>query len=137
LDGKASIAMSPDGHGGAIRALERSGALQEMDTQGIEAISYFQVDNPLARVIDPYFIGFHLQTGSTMSSKMVAKAYESEKLGHFCIHEGKTVVIEYSDMPDELCKRRDADGRLSFRAGSIAIHVISVGFARSLAAAGS
>src|SRR5690606_5967435 len=36
LDGKASIAMSPDGHGGAIRALERSGALQEMDTQGIE-----------------------------------------------------------------------------------------------------
>lgn len=137
LDAKDSIAMSPDGHGGAIRALERSGALEEMEKQGVEAISYFQVDNPLARVIDPYFIGFHLQAGSTMSSKMVAKAYENEKLGHFCILDGKTTVIEYSDMPEALCARRDADGRLSFRAGSIAIHVIAVAFARSLAAAGS
>lgn len=135
LESKGSIAMSPDGHGGALRALERSGALETMEAKGIEILSYFQVDNPLVQAIDPYFIGFHLKSGSSMSSKMVPKAYESEKLGHFCVQDGKMLVVEYSDMPEELCALRDSDGELSFRAGSIAIHVISVSFARSIAQA--
>lgn len=136
LESKGSIAMSPDGHGGAIRALERSGSLQAMQSAGIEVLSYFQVDNPLVQVVDPYFIGFHLNSGSTLSSKMLPKAYEKEKLGHFCVLDGVTQIVEYSDMPDELCSLRDADGQLRFRAGSIAIHVISVDLARSLATGG-
>lgn len=134
LESKGSIAMSPDGHGGALRALERSGSFDAMASEGIEVISYFQVDNPLVQPIDPYFIGFHLKTGSTMSSKMLPKAYEKEKLGHFCVLDGVTQIVEYSDMPDELCALRDDDGKLSFRAGSIAIHVISLDFARSVVA---
>lgn len=137
LEDKGKIAMSPDGHGGALRALERSGSFDAMEKAGVEFLSYFQVDNPLVQPIDPYFIGFHISSGSTMSSKMLPKAYEKEKLGHFCCQGGKTLIVEYSDMPDALCALRDADGQLSFRAGSIAIHVISVGFARALAAGGS
>lgn len=137
LESKGSIAMSPDGHGGAIRALDRSGSLRTMRDAGIEVISYFQVDNPLVQVIDPYFIGFHLNSGSTLSSKMIPKAYEKEKLGHFCVLDGVTQVVEYSDMPDELCSQKDANGQLRFRAGSIAIHVISVELAQSLASGGS
>lgn len=137
LESKESIAMSPDGHGGALRALDRSGSFQAMADQGIEYLSYFQVDNPLVQPVDPYFIGFHIKSGSTLSSKMLPKAYEKEKLGHFCVLNGVSQVVEYSDMPDELCALRDSDGRLSFRAGSIAIHVISVDFARTLVAPGS
>ncbi len=137
LESKSSIAMSPDGHGGALRALDRSGSFQAMADEGIEVLSYFQVDNPLVQPVDSYFIGFHLKSGSTLSSKMLPKAYEKEKLGHFCVLNGVSQVVEYSDMPDELCALRDPDGQLSFRAGSIAIHVISVDFARSLVAPGS
>lgn len=137
LESKGSIAMSPDGHGGALRALERSGSFRAMVDEGIEILSYFQVDNPLVQPVDPFFIGFHLKSGSTLSSKMLPKAYEKEKLGHFCVLDGVSQVVEYSDMPDELCALRDADGQLSFRAGSIAIHVISLDFARSLVAPGS
>lgn len=133
LESKSEIAMSPDGHGGAMRALERAGALEEMEKKGIKAISYFQVDNPLVQAIDPYFIGFHFQLGSTMSSKMLPKAYEKEKLGNFCALDGVTTIVEYSDMPDDLCALRDDDGQLSFRAGSIAIHIIELSFARKLA----
>lgn len=137
LESKSSIAMSPDGHGGALRALDRSGSFKAMADAGVEVLSYFQVDNPLVQPIDPYFIGFHLKSGSTMSSKMLPKAYEKEKLGHFCVLDGVTQIVEYSDMPDELCALRDEDGQLSFRAGSIAIHIISLDFARSLVAPGS
>jgi UDP-N-acetylglucosamine/UDP-N-acetylgalactosamine diphosphorylase len=99
LESAGSLALSPDGHGGSLRALHRSGALDLMTSEGIDTISFFQVDNPLIRCIDPAFIGFHLQAGSEMSNKMVPKAYPEEKVGHFCVQDGKVIVVEYSDMP--------------------------------------
>lgn len=135
LETKASLAMSPDGHGGSLRALQRSGALDLMAKEGIDTISYFQVDNPIVRCIDPEFIGFHLLAGSEMSSKMVVKAYPEEKVGHFCLQDGKVVVIEYSDMPMAMQKETAGDGSLKFGAGSIAIHIIDRDFAARMAGA--
>ncbi len=132
LESNGSIAMSPDGHGGALRALSRSGALDEMESRGIEYLSYFQVDNPHVQVVDPYFIGFHAQSNTSMSSKMLPKAYEKEKLGHFCVSGDRLEVVEYSDMPDELTAQRDENGQLRFIAGSVAIHIISTKFIREV-----
>jgi UDP-N-acetylglucosamine/UDP-N-acetylgalactosamine diphosphorylase len=138
LEAKDRIALSPDGHGGSLRALERSGALDAMQREGIDTLSYFQVDNPLVRCIDPTFVGWHLLSGSEMSSKMVPKAYPEEKLGHFCRQGGKTVVIEYSDLPMDLQRQVDpATGRLRFLAGSIAIHVLDREFVRRQATGGA
>jgi UDP-N-acetylglucosamine/UDP-N-acetylgalactosamine diphosphorylase len=58
LETPGSLALSPDGHGGSLRALERAGAFDRMQAVGADVISYFQVDNPLVRVIDPAFIGW-------------------------------------------------------------------------------
>jgi len=132
MESKGSIAMSPDGHGGALRALERNGILDEMEAKGIDLMSYFQVDNPHVQVIDPYFLGFHVLSGSSMSSKMLPKAYEKEKLGHFCVLGNRLEIVEYSDMPDELTAQRDEKGQLRFIAGSVAIHIVSVDFIRKL-----
>ena len=128
LSSKSSVAMTPDGHGGSLRALVRSGAVARMKELGVEAISYFQVDNPLVQIIDPAFIGFHLNSGSEMSSKMIPKAYAGEKVGHFCVRDGRMLVVEYSDMPAAMQEERDEQGELRFIAGSIAIHVFDVGF---------
>lgn len=128
LAGKSQIALSPDGHGGSLRALVRSGATRQMEAAGIDIISYFQVDNPLVRCIDPAFIGFHLEGNSELSSKMVTKAYASEKVGVFCQSGNKTLVVEYSDLPNELAEATDANGRLIHRSGSIAIHLFNRDF---------
>lgn len=136
LETPGSIAMSPDGHGGSLRALARSGALDVMKREGIDTLSYFQVDNPLVRSIDPTFIGFHRLHRSDMSSKMVPKAYPEEKLGHFCVQHGKLVVVEYSDLPMELQREKDASGQLRFVAGSIAIHILDTEFIRRMAEGG-
>ncbi|MEX0321064.1 MAG: UTP--glucose-1-phosphate uridylyltransferase [Puniceicoccaceae bacterium] len=132
LESSSSVAMSPDGHGGSLRALVRSGAIDRMKASGIEAISYFQVDNPLVQCIDPAFIGFHLKQGSEMSSKMIPKAYPGEKVGHFCMQGESMCVVEYSDMPMEMQEERDAGGELRFIAGSIAIHILAVDFVERL-----
>lgn len=136
LENKDGIALSPDGHGGSLRALHRSGALDLMEREGVDTLSYFQVDNPLVRCIDAEFIGFHLLARSEMSSKMVAKAYPEEKVGIFCVRDGRLMVAEYSDVPMELQREKRADGSLRFSAGSIAIHIIDRDFARRMAAGG-
>ena len=132
LEDKARIARSPDGHGGCIRALARSGALADMKRRGVEYLSYWQVDNPLVRLFDPLFIGLHALDGAEMSSKAVIKNAPKEKVGNFCLVDGKVTVIEYSDLPDELAEKRRPDGSLVFELGSIAIHIISTSFVEKL-----
>ncbi len=136
LDDKSEIARSADGHGGSLKALHRSGAIDDMTRRGIEQISYFQVDNPLVKCVDPLFIGLHAMDGAQMSSKMLPKSGPFEKLGNFCRIHDRIHVIEYSDLPDELAEQRAADGALRFLAGSIAIHVIAVDFVKQLYASG-
>ena len=137
LETMGSLALSPDGHGGSLRALERSGALDLMKREQIDTLSYFQVDNPLVRCIDPTFIGWHVMRGSEMSSKMVPKAYADEKVGHFCTQNGSSVVVEYSDLPMLMQRETDANGHLRYLAGSIAIHVLDREFVRRIASGGA
>jgi UDP-N-acetylglucosamine/UDP-N-acetylgalactosamine diphosphorylase len=127
-----SLALSPDGHGGSLRAVKVSGALDDMRRRGVEHLSYFQVDNPLVHTIDPLFLGLHDLTGSEMSSKTVPKAGPLEKVGNFVIGDGTLQVIEYSDLPEALAKQTNADGSLRFNAGSIAIHALRRSFVERL-----
>lgn len=130
------VATNPDGHGGCIRAMQVSGALADMKKRGVVHVSYFQVDNPLVRVLDPVFLGLHAaaeDSSGEMSSKMIPKVSPEEKVGVFCRANGKVVVIEYSDLPKELQQERDGGGRLKYLAGSIAIHAMSVALIDRLA----
>ena len=134
LDDRHRVALSPDGHGGSLLALAQTGMLVDMARRGIEHVSYFQVDNPLVYCLDPVFIGLHDLHGSEMSSKSLPKADDFERVGNFALHDGKLVVIEYSDLPNELARARNADGSRKFDAGSIAIHILSRRFVERLTA---
>ena len=69
---------------------------------------------------------------SEMSSKAVSKADDLERVGNFCLADGKLSVIEYSDLPEELVRERNPDGSRRFDAGSIAIHCLSRSFVERL-----
>jgi UDP-N-acetylglucosamine/UDP-N-acetylgalactosamine diphosphorylase len=136
LANEANIACSPDGHGGSLKALYKSGAIEDMKRRGVEFISYFQVDNPLINIFDPLFIGLHALDEAEMSSKALVKAEPKEKIGNFGLIDGKVTVIEYSDLPDELAEKRNPDGSLVFELGSIAIHILNASFVEKLNARG-
>lgn len=119
---------APDGHGGALLALKNSGMIDLMKKKGIKYLSYFQVDNPLVNIADPVFLGLHILEKSEVSSKVLPKRSYDEKVGVAAIVDGKPAIIEYSDLSDDLAKKRDIDGRLLFNFGSIAIHIFSVDF---------
>ena len=136
LGAKDALSLSPNGHGGTLLALRASGALDRMKRENTDVISYFQVDNPLAPMIHPLFLGLHELEKSEMSAIMLPKTNPFEKLGNFCVSGGRTQIIEYSDLPAELAESRNPDGSLRFVAGSPAIHVISRDFVARLTEGG-
>jgi len=132
LADKGTLATSPDGHGGSLKALYESHAVDHMKQRGVEVLSYWQVDNPLINIFDPLFIGLHRLDGSQMSSKALVKTGPMEKVGNFCRVNDKVAVVEYSDLPDEVAKKRNPDGSLVFELGSIGIHLVNRSFVEEL-----
>ena len=75
------VALSPDGHGGTLRALARSGCLDDMHAHRIETVFYLQVDNPMIAIGDPGIVGAHRLAGADVSSKVVRKRDPARRWG--------------------------------------------------------
>jgi UDP-N-acetylglucosamine/UDP-N-acetylgalactosamine diphosphorylase len=128
LESAGRIAESPNGHGGALLALCDSGALADMAERGIDRVFYYQVDNPLIRVADPEFIGFHELERAEMSCKVIRKLDPMEKVGVVASIDGRIGVVEYTELADRERNLQDEAGQLVYWAGSIAIHVFNTDF---------
>ncbi|RME76697.1 MAG: UDPGP type 1 family protein [Planctomycetota bacterium] len=128
------IATSPDGHGGVIRALAESGALEDMARRGIELISYWQVDNPLVPVADPVFLGYLLERGDEAGAKVATKRAPEERVGVWAEIEGRLGVVEYSELRPQDAEARDESGSLRYRWANLAIHAFRRSFLERMAA---
>lgn len=134
LDSPGHLALAPDGHGGMLVALAESGGLEWFRHQGVEHIVSFQVDNPLARPLDPEFLGYHLLSGADFTTQVVLKREPGERVGVVVEEGGRYGVVEYSDLPADVAAARLPDGRLRFHAGSIAVHAFTRSFLEAAAA---
>ena len=133
LQEKNQLVMSPNGHGGSLKALVESGSIGLMEEEEIDCISYFQVDNPMVYCMDPTFIGLHKASGSEMSSKAVKKLSSEERVGTF-VQTGESLqVMEYSDIPQKISREKQKNGSLRFGLGSIAIHMLERNFVNRVA----
>lgn len=128
MEHPGGLFTSPDGHGGTLTALAKTGLLQRLAERGIKHIFYFQVDNPLVKICDPRFLGQHIRAQAHVSNKVIPKDGPHDKLGNFVLIDGRLSMIEYSDLPDELARQTDASGQLRIRSGNPAIHIFDVAF---------
>jgi UDP-N-acetylglucosamine/UDP-N-acetylgalactosamine diphosphorylase len=133
VDAPGRIVESPDGHGGSLTALLHSGCLEELEARGIDTIFYYQVDNPLVRIADPEFLGFHEAARADMSAKVIRKRDPMEKMGVVAHIGGRIGVVEYTEIDDAHRFAKDAEGRLVYWHGNIAVHVLRTGFVRRVA----
>ena len=125
---QSEVAFSPDGHGGMLAALVRSGGFADIKRRGLQHLFYFQVDNPLVEMCDPLFLGHHILAHSEASTLAIAKTDPLERVGNIVQLDGRTQIIEYSDLPAEVAQARNADGSLRFWAGNTAVHAFAVEF---------
>jgi UDP-N-acetylglucosamine/UDP-N-acetylgalactosamine diphosphorylase len=128
LDQPDHIFMNPNGHGGTVKALSESGALDDMEERGVEHLFYFQVDNVLTKICDPVYLGYHVLGDSEMSSKVVHKKYPEEKIGVLCNIDGDLHLIEYSDLSEKDMNAKNKDGSMKLWAGNIATHIFDRSF---------
>jgi UDP-N-acetylglucosamine/UDP-N-acetylgalactosamine diphosphorylase len=130
---KGRIAASPNGHGGTLQALADGGHLDALQRRGVRQLFYCQVDNPLVKMADPAYLGQHVESAAEISVKIVAKTGPDDPLGNLVEYDGRTRMIEYTELPKDLAGRRDVAGNLEIWAGSIAIHCFQLDFLTRLA----
>lgn len=123
-----SLLMSPNGHGGCVDALIRSGVLQQVIDQGVEFINYIQVDNILSRLDDPFAVGLAISKNLDAITKVVKKRDAMEKVGHLVKCEGKDQIVEYSSLTDEQKQATDAQGDMLMPWANTAKHIWSTEF---------
>ena len=132
FDGKVLLsekhlpALVPNGNGGWYLSLINSGYKKLLESEGVEWLNVYGVDNVLQKICDPVFIGATLKANVNCSSKVVNKACAEEKVGVLCKEDGVPTVIEYTDMKDEYKNALDKNGKLKFRAGVILNYLFSV-----------
>lgn len=99
-----------------------------MKERGILYSHCYCVDNCLARVADPIFLGYNISKGADCGAKVVSKLAPNEPVGVVCLRDGKYGVNEYSEISQELSEKRNADGTLQFSAANIVNHFFSTEF---------
>lgn len=136
MTSRSELALSPDGHGGLVAAMANASLLDVLGQQNIRHLFYHQVDNPTAILCDPALIGFHAQQRSQLTTNVVRKLSPTERMGVLVDINGRTEIVEYSELTPEQAARSDSNGDWIFWAGNTAIHVFDREFLEQLAADG-
>lgn len=128
MEEKHKVAVAPDGNGGIYHALHNKGVIKSLKERGILYSHCYCVDNCLAKVADPIFIGYSVSKNTDCGVKVVPKSKPEEPVGVVCLRNKKYGVVEYSEISKELSEKRNPDGSLAFNAANIVNHFFSTEF---------
>jgi UDP-N-acetylglucosamine/UDP-N-acetylgalactosamine diphosphorylase len=136
LAAPGTLLENPDGHGGSFTALAAGGILGDLRSVGVTQLVYLQVDNVLAPVDDPTFVGLAVSEQADVVTKVLEKAHPDEKVGNLVTVAGRDRVVEYTELSPERARARAPDGNPIYRWGSPALHCWSLDFLTRLAERG-
>ena len=126
LDTNGLIKEAADGHGGIFESLRKNGIIYDMEQRGVKWAYIGGVDNILAKMVDPIFVGIIKDKNLYAGGKSLVKAYPEEKVGVFCKKNGRPSVIEYSEMPKEMAEEKDENGNLKYAESHILCNLFNV-----------
>lgn len=126
-----SINLAANGNGGVFSSLESNGILDQMAQDGVEFVYMYGVDNALAKVADPAFIGFANEHNVDIASKSVLKQYPEEKVGVMCYKDNRPSIVEYSELDDKRRYAKDDTGQLQFCNANILQHIFKLDFLKT------
>lgn len=128
-----TILKGPDGNGRVFSGLKESGIADQWRKDGVDAISLVIIDNPL---IDPFCPGLFAPVfeGADLTAAAIERKGEEEKVGVFAKKEGRTTVVEYSEIDPTLASQRDEKGHLLFRWANISCFCCTIPFISAAAA---
>lgn len=126
---RTEIESGPNGNGGCLTSMKKSGLIDKLKKLGVEVLHVVAIDNPLSRILDPAYIGYHIMNDYRCSAKFVEKTDPNEAAGVFLSYCNKPMMLEYSDIPKHLSQEREIVGseeKLKYRACNILNYIIGV-----------
>ncbi|KEG14115.1 UDP-sugar pyrophosphorylase [Trypanosoma grayi] len=136
MESSGRMCLAPGGNGGVYTALttpphgEKESVLQRMERMGIKYVQIGNVDNMLAKVADPIFIGFAVKEHVDVVVKSSPKTCPEESVGVFVRADGEWGVVEYTEVGERAKEVNSATGELRFNCANISCNVCSVPFLR-------
>lgn len=126
MESKWKIKEGADGHGGIFTAMKKNNINEDMKQRGIKYFFVCGIDNILAKLVDLVFIGMTVSSQVLIASKSVVKANPKEKVGVFCLRNGRPSVVEYSEISEEMSNEVDKHGELKFGEANILAHIFNI-----------
>lgn len=126
LSEKGEIKEAADGHGGVFEALYKNNMYEDMKKKNIKMIFISGVDNVLAKLVDPEFIGATIINNKESAGKSVVKAYAEEKVGVYCKKNDKIGMIEYTEITSEMASARDEKGEFLYGESNILCNLFDI-----------
>ena len=128
LETSTKVAMSPGGHGDLFYAMETSGILGHLKARGVHYVASFNVDNPLAIVPDPRFLGFCASIDTPLCYKVVDHSRPNEPLNTILLNRDAHTAQYYSyhavPTSDDSAATDDDDEAVIHKYGDI-MHLIT------------
>ncbi|MBS4167614.1 UTP--glucose-1-phosphate uridylyltransferase [Parachlamydia sp. AcF125] len=122
------IAFGPDGNGMSLVHFYKSGIWEKWHNQEVQWVNYILIDNPLADPFDAELVGFHADQNLEISIKCIPRLNTQEKVGIIVKKEGKTEVIEYTEVPPHEREARLPNGQLKHPCANISLFCFSMDF---------
>ena len=119
-------ATSPNGNGGWYSSMKKAGLTETLCRRGVKWLNVFGVDNVLAKIADPVFLGAVVAENKTSGSKAVAKRSPDEKVGVMCEKNGHPAIVEYYELTARQAEERNGDGGLTYGMGVILNYLFRV-----------
>lgn len=126
MDSKFNIKMGPNGHGGVLSSLFRSGMLDKMKKSHIKWVFIGGVDNILTPYDGTELVGFAKSGNYPVVSYIIDKSYPEEKVGVFCKIDDRPSVIEYINMTPEMNNKKDDKGNLLYGSAHLLLNLFSI-----------
>ena len=126
IDETGIIKEASDGNGSIYESLRKDGVLEDMKKRGIQWVFVGGVDNILLRIVDPILTGITISEENLISSKSVVKRSPNERAGVFCKCNGRPIVIEYTELPEDMANQYDKDGELVYGEMNILSHLYNI-----------
>lgn len=126
LDENKLIKEAANGNGGIFGSMAKNKILEDMKQREIKWIFISSIDNILLKVADTTLIGLAEDKKVEIATKSLVRNSPDEKVGAICKKNNKIKVIEYSEMSDEMKKKTNEDGELTFSESHIMCNLFSL-----------
>lgn len=133
LEDVDSIARGPDGNGSALQHFYQSGIWSEWHRLGINYLNFCVIDNPLADPFDAELLGFHYRLHSEITVKGTMKRSADEKVGTLAKQDNKTIVVEYTELPEPLRSATLPNGTMQFGCANLSLFCFNMNFIKMTA----